>query len=306
MTSHTELSTLAQCEMKWHLRYREGIVGEPSDSLLLGRMIDAAAAAFWAREDWRAVLAAQIVEQGYTDTTPKLDYLDDVPELEVPARAYWLMQRYERHYSDFREQVTVLGTQVDLTAPIPETSQVHQAILDQVWMVEGTDIWVVERKTYGRNDRSALVEVDPQLTNNLWVARANGIEAIGIIWDGIYTYRWKPERPTQKQLIEDFLASGQGVGWSKRELTEWAREQAEIVPGVERPDRDSFEMLFLDRHEAHVAAAHQEIRALVSRRAALRRGAQPTRNIGPLCKACAQRETCFERLAFPQSIELAS
>jgi hypothetical protein len=292
--------------MKWHLRYQEGLRGEPSDSLRLGRLIDATAAAFWRRDDWRSVLAEQIVEQGFADFVPELDFLDEVPELEVPARAYWLMQRYERHYGPMLAQVEVLGEQVDLTAPIPGTSQKHQAIIDHIWRVEG-DVWVVERKTYGRADRTALVEVDPQLTNNLWVARANGYDAVGIIWDGIYTYRWRPEKPTQKQVVQDYIDQhGEPPAPTAKGVAEWAREAVERHSGIERPDSDSFEMLFLDRHDAHIQAAHRELQALVSRRTALRRGAQPTRNIGPLCKACEQRETCFERLAFPQSIEVAS
>jgi hypothetical protein len=265
LVSHTELSTLAQCEMKWHLRYREGLKSDESAALILGRLIDATAAAFWRGDDWRTVLREAIAEEGADPTRIDLDALDGSEGMEVAAKANWLMQRYDRHYADLRRQVKVVGQQLDLRAKLPGSTQTYQAIIDDVWELYG-DLWVVERKTYGRRDRLELVEVDPQLTNNLWVARENGIDAVGVVFDGIYTYRW-------------------------------------VGP---RPDSESFDLLWLDRTDDHISAAHREVKALASRRLALRRGAQPIRNVSPLCKSCGNRETCFERLAFPQSIELVS
>lgn len=265
-TSHTELSTLAQCERRWHYRYRARLTEPASPELQLGTMMDRAAAAFWRGDSWSDALNEEAHELGLIETAPDHEYLDEVPELEPLARAVWLMRRYEKHYADTRSTVTVLGEQVELSAVVPGTSQRHRAVLDAIWQL-GDDLWVVERKTYGRQDRINLVHVDPQLTGNLWLARANGVAARGVIWDGIYTYRWKRDA---------------------------------------RPPRESFQMLFLDRHDDHVAAAQRELRAAISRRAAIKRGAVPMRNIGPLCNRCGYREKCFEGLAFPQDIELTS
>lgn len=310
LTSHTELSTLAACEMKWHLRYREGIKGEPSDALILGRLIDVAAAHFWRNDgvSWKFTLAAEVVEQGLTEEIPDLDFIDDAEDLEIAARAYWLMKRYERHYADDLADVRVVGQQLDLRARIPGTKQSHQAIIDEIWEVDN-ELWMVERKTYSRNDSPEFADVSPQLTNNLWVARANGFDCKGIVYDGIYTYRWKPEKPTQKQLVEErSVAEPPQSSWHKLpagEKREWARQTVEHHPGIDRPDEESFTRLWLPRTDKHIAAAQEDIRAGLSRRAALRRGAKPMRNLGPLCKRnCEQKAECFERLAFPQEFEI--
>ena len=299
LTSHTELSKLAQCEMSWKLRYVDGVKGEPSDPMWLGTLVHRGAAAISLGGDWRQALAEAITEEGADPSLVVLEALDaDTPA----ATARWLLERYERHYADDLADVTVVAQELDLRATIPGTKQVHQAIIDEVWDVAG-DIWVVERKTFGRNDRLDYVEVDPQLTNNLWVARANGIDAVGIVFDGIYTYRWKPEKPTLGAIEEKLVACGyQGT---KKDLREQARGvQADESNWVERPDSDSFTRLWLDRQPEHVEAAQTEIRGAISRRNALRRGAHPTRNIGNNCRYCDQRSACWEMLAFPQEIVL--
>lgn len=305
LTSHTELTALSQCEMKWHLRYREHLKGDDSDALILGRLIDRAAAAFWRGDDWVAALIEAVADDDVD--TDKVDptLWDAVVDMEVPAKAFWLMQRYERTYTDDRKRITVVGQQLDLRAKIPGTQQVHQAIIDDIWQDDLGRLWMVERKTYGRNDRIEMVEVDPQLTNNLWVARANGYDCVGIVWDGIYTYRWKTEKPTLTQLEAEIVA-GDWAGGTKQELRVLAKQLQERHPGIDRPDEDSFSLLWLDRTDEHVRAAQADIRAGIARRNALRRGAKPVRNLGPLCKGCGQKPECYARLAFPQDVELVA
>jgi hypothetical protein len=159
---------------------------------------------------------------------------------------------------------------------------------------------MVERKSYGRRDRLFTVEVDPQLTLNLWVLAQNGIPCVGIVFDGIYTYRWKPEKPTQAVMMETLLTEGPVyTTLSKTELRERAKWAIESHPGIDRPPVESFDRLYLDRTSAHIDAALDEVRASIQRRNALRRGATPQRNISSWCKSCAQRPVCWERLAFP-------
>jgi hypothetical protein len=301
-TSHTELSLLARCEMAWKLRYVDGIRGEASDAMRLGTLVHIAAGAINRGGDWRRALAEKIAEDGADANLVDVDSLDEIEGAEVPAKAAWLAKRYEEHYAEERSTIEVVHTELDLTADLPDTGQVHQAIIDEVWRDAAGDLWVVERKTYGRGDRITYVEVDPQLTNNLWVARANGIDAVGIVWDGIYTYRWKPEKPTQKALIE-------AGGWpdeltTKAAIQAWAKAEVAKHPGIERPPSESFTRFWLDRTDEHLAAAQQDIGASVRRRAELRAGEQPVRNIGSDCDWCSQRTVCWEMLAFPQSFEL--
>ncbi len=185
----------------------------------------------------------------------------------------------------------------------------HQAIIDNIFKI-GKRRFMVERKTYGKTEKLDLVDVDPQLTNNLWVAREHtGLKIDGIIFDGIYTYHWKTEKPTQAQVLEEGLASGESGtalrALNKTEQRDWAREAVARHPGIDRPDSESFEMLFLDRTAKHIAAAQLEIGGQLRRRAQLRRGVRPNRNIGPFCKNCAAKGECFSDLAFPQDTQLA-
>lgn len=296
-TSHTELSTLAKCEMQWKLRYIDGLKGDSSDAMRLGSLTHLGAAASNLGADWRLAIAEAIAEEDADPSLVDLEAFDaDTPE----STALWLLERYRRHYGD--QGVTVVATELELTATIPGTDSVHMAIIDEVWEVLG-DLWVVERKTYGRGARLHYVEVDPQLTLNLWVARENGIPAVGIVFDGIYTYRWSPEKPTQKALIEEAEAAGRS--WpTKKAATEWAREQVAKHPGIERPDSDSFMRLWLDRNDEHIEAALADVAGSVERREQLRSGSRPVRNIGTDCQWCSQRTACWEMLAFPQEVVL--
>lgn len=309
LSSHTELSTLTQCERRWRYQYIDKIRGDKSLPMILGSTMGVTCDAFWRHEDWRMALAVIICEAeaeagGYEPSPPDAIDLDQVTA-EPYATAYWLGQRYERFYADMLDEVEVEYTELDCRAKIPGTTQVHQAIIDNIFKI-GRRRYMVERKTYGKTEKLDLVDVDPQLTNNLWVAREHtGLKIDGIIFDGIYTYRWKAEKPTQQQLIDEALAAeGFPVGVSTmkpNERREWARAAVLAHPGVDRPDSESFEMLFLDRTPKHVAAAQKEIAGQLRRRAQLRRGVQPMRNIGPFCKNCPAKSDCFSDLAFPQS-----
>lgn len=310
LSSHSELSKLASCEMAWHLHYVEKIRGEQSEAMARGTIMHTLCNAFWrpsdgSAGDWRTEVAKMIVEDGADHQHVSVDTVVEEPY----ATCIWLMKRYERHYAPMLSQVRVLSEEYDARAKIPGTRNKHQAIIDNIWEI-GDFLWMVERKTYGRADKSSMVDVDPQLTNNLWVARTSlGLDIHGIIWDGIYTHRWMPEKPTQKALIEAELAGNPDFAAqcvTGKERTEWARAQVEVHPGVERPDSESFEMLYLDRTEKHIAAAQKEIRAVLRRRDALRRGAIPIRNLGPFCRSCEGQSECFDRLAFPLDTDVSA
>lgn len=298
ITSYSEMSMLASCEQKWSLRYREHLKGDDSQALQLGRLVDIGVSALLKGEDWYGLLQRTVAEEGADWSYVVLQ------DIEGPAStADWLIRRYRDYYG---LPPQVVATQLDLTAKIPGTAQIHRAIIDELWSVDG-ELWVVERKTYGRNDRLQLVDVDPQLTLNLWVARENGYDCKGIVFDGIYTYRWKPEKPTQGDMMNQILADPLRYGemWkdvSQKVLREKAKALIEESPGIDRPAADSFDRMWLDRTDEHIAEAIKEVKGGLQRRNALRRGARPMRNIGPSCRSCAQRPTCFERLGFPESV----
>ena len=309
LSSHTELSELTSCERRWWYKYVKGIRGEASDPMILGSTMGVLCDAFWRHKDWRPLLCAYIGDEGVD-----FDYIDlDLVTEEPYATAYWLMQRYERHYANMLDEVEVVYTELDCRAKIPGTNQVHQAIIDNIFAMKigkKKRHFMVERKTYGRMEKLDFVDVDPQLTNNLWVAQeVLDIKLDGIIFDGIYTHRWKAEKPTQAQCIVDGIenqvyltdARCELAEATKKEQTEWARAAVERHPGVERPDSESFEMLFLDRTPKHIEAAQEEIKGQLRRRAQLRRGVRPNRNIGPFCKNCPAKSECFSDLAFPQN-----
>ena len=306
LSSHTELSTLTQCERRWWYSYVLKIRGEASLPMILGSTMGVTCDAFWRGDNWEEVIAALVCEEGADIDSIDVDTITEEPY----ATAVWLMRRYERHYEYMRPKVKVIAQELDCRATIPGTKFKHQAIIDEVWEIDGRN-WMVERKTYGKTDKLAMVDVDPQLTNNLWVAREHtGMKFAGIIFDGIYTYRWKAEKPTQKALIEEDIANVDVIdgitleSMKKADQTDWARAALERHPGVDRPDSESFEMLYLDRTAKHIKQAQIEIVGQLKRRAQLRRGTHPNRNLGPFCTNCPARSQCFEDLAFPQDVEV--
>lgn len=315
LSSHTELSTLSHCERRWWYKYVQKIKDARSPAMILGITLGQCCNEFWLGNDWRRmlrtiILCAEAEASGFVPELADVDLIDlERVTAEPFADAYWLMQRYDRQYASMYPKVKVLGQEIDCRAKIPGTTQVHQAIIDELWQI-GKRKYMVERKSFGRNDKSDLVDYDPQLTNNFWVAQEHlGIKLDGIIWDGIYTHHWTPTKPTQGQLIEEVLQKPGCGEWEKRYPTkaaqrDWAREQVELHPGLDRLDSESFQMLWLDRTPKHIEAAQKEIAGQLRRRAQLRKGVQPMRNIGPFCKNCPAKVQCFEDLAFPQAFDV--
>ncbi len=246
-TSFTELSTLAGCEQRWWYRFMEHADNDPSRAMMLGTLVHEGAAALYAGEkDWGRIGA---VAQGMGLATDGSD--------ETVDKAAWLLERYFAYYGADRSIVKVLGQELELKAKLPGTDVTVWGHLDEVWQVDGK-VWVVERKTYGRRDRLDLLDIDPQITLYSWLARENGLDVFGTIFDGIYTYQWKGERALS----------------------------------------ESFDRLYLDRTETQIEHALEWARRILSRRTAVKRSKRPVRNIGPLCKSCSHREQCGEALSF--------
>lgn len=290
-TSHTELSTLSACEMKWFLRYVEKERGETTTPMYLGTLLHEGTAHLLEGRPWSTDWPEEAMAAGALNVEPWLT-------------AAWLLERYARYHAKFLSEVTVIANEQRLFVPVPGTKQRHECVLDS--MIEhGGRRWVREAKSYGRQTRVEYLMVDPQVTLNLAVAREHYENVAGILFDGIYTHRFALERPTQKQVIEEATVAGTLPDFAtKKAQQEWAREVVAEHRGYERPLAVSFHQEWLDRTPEHTEAAWAEVRAGISRRNALKRTKQPLRNIGYNCGSCGQRGTCWERLAFPLDIDL--
>lgn len=303
--SFSEANTLANCEWKWDYVYRQGHDGDVSFAMLKGTAAHELAAKWWESGDVSSALSPETVDeivrcQGGMGVEAVLDWAD------------WMMRRYAEYHEDLRNSMDVVEHELTLTAILPGTKIPVVGRIDGVYANKTTgELYAVERKTYGRRDRLDYLTVDPQVSLYYWVLQQNGYDITGVMYDGIYTYRWKPEKPTQKQLIEDAKngtlvdVDSPAADAPKKVWTEWAREQVERHPGAERPVADSFDVIWLDRTEGQVEQALLDLKGVVNRRAALRRkGARPIRNIGQQCNWCSARSACHEALAFPQTILL--
>lgn len=207
---------------------------------------------------------------------------------QLLADTLWLFDRYRRHYGRARNSgsLRVIDTEHKLLAPIPGTDVSLVTYVDQI-VKTSSGLWVVERKTMRDWKRLNSIEVDPQVTIELFQVRNAGWPIKGVIYDAIRTYRWKPEKPTQKWLMEN-----EGL------TREQAKQQIELHPGIERPDDESFQLLYPDRHPEQITEAVADMQTAVRRRALLAAGERPVRNIGSACDNCPFREKCWNELSF--------
>lgn len=304
--SFSEANTLSNCEWKWDYTYRLGNNGgDASVAMLKGTVTHEVVAHWW--------------DTGEVDGGIAVETLSEIEETcpgsydELLNWVDWIMPRYAQHYGTLRGELKVVEHELELTAKLPGTNVTVMGHVDGLYREAVTGrLFAVERKTYGRRDRLEYLSVDPQVSLYYWLLQENGYDIYSIMWDGIYTHQWKPEKPTQKELIEAAQLEQGGVGrlsglpfTTNKQWTEWAREQVAQHPGVERPNADSFDLVWLDRTDAQIEQALLDLKSVVSRRTALRRkGARPIRNIGQGCSWCSARTSCHEALAFPQTILL--
>ncbi len=317
-TSYSELSTLAECEEKWRRQYSGPRVKRaPSVQMATGTLVHGGVNTFWTEGSFAP---------GLDDAFEKLTEEHGGGNVGTYGEAFelalWLLERYAEVYKDFTRNVEVIEVEKRLQAKVPGSPFSIYGYVDRMVRINGK-LWLVETKTMKDWSRLDLVDVDPQQTLYFWLARENGLEPHGILFDAIRTYRWKLEKPTQGALIEEEVAqadaNGCGPRWmaddfadlypdltpAKRKL-EWARTAVDLHPGVEaHPAYESFNQAWLDRSEEQIAEALKWARGLMRRRSALKHGATASRNIGPFCKSCFHKDDCFEDFAFPpQTFEL--
>lgn len=313
-TSFSELATLATCEEKWYRRY---VLREPSESgpaalkgtlwhegtgaLLMGGTLD----------DAHVAMKAALAEEGID---PRL--VDDKTR-EAVEDAWWLVERYSRHYAVQLKQVKVVAHELRLARDLTYFTRdgwkkvTVKGNLDTL-VDFGGRLWLREAKSSGRKDVLDTAYVAPQITLYWWLVEEMDLAALGydklygVLLDYAYTYRWKLQKPTQGALIEERSATDKEfAALPKKAQTEWARVAVSQHPGIEaHADSESFEQLWLDRTAAQVDAGLRWAEAILERRYALTQALPdrpPTiRNMGLACRSCDHKANCYGEMAFPQ------
>lgn len=287
-SSYSELNTVASCERRWAYKYLWRTEFEQPKSWARGTNIHEVVGEWW---DHPELSMAQILGE--------LPHSEDPEELDLLV---WLALRYEQFHSDDRAgSVRVVGRELKFEQKLPGTEVTIVSYIDQLDSVDGKLV-PVERKSMANweiLDEITLVGAQPSIY--LWqLRRWVDVEMMKV--DAIRTYRWKPERPTQKELLPAIEA--EHPDWTKKAMGEEAKRQVEAHPGVERPVEESFRVEWLDRTDRQIEETHEDMRAALQRRMQLAAGAPPTRNIGPMCKRCPFKGRCWDELAFGEEEEI--
>lgn len=272
--SPSELSTLAQCEWKWHFKYEQEEEDPPGPALQLGTLVHKWGEAWHSGEG--AVLPSYWVDDYLVyvkGVAPKdaIVHLSDFPE-ETIVTAEWLAGRYEEHYGPRPpENWEIIATEPFIPFDFGDGVQVicradHLIRIHDDEEYEG--LWLREMKSYGRNSRLELTTISPQETTYLIGAEeAYGERPRGILFDGVYTYQWVKPRPAV----------------------------------------DSFQRIWTNRNEEQVQLALRQLGAAVDRKYELI--GQPITsalaNVGPLCTSCNFKHQCFQRMLGDDYSEIA-
>ena len=252
----SSLSVLADCQWKWHARYVRGLPDRPGPAALLGTLLGDLTSAWWEGEDWEpiAVAAVKVWEAENPDAEFSPEWI---------GKAVWLMERYVLHYSDERDSVKVLGTEIPFKLRLPGRYGWLVGRIDQLWEVDGK-VWVRENKTMGDWSKIDQHMRSHQTTLYYWAAQQLGYEPWGILLDCQRTYRWKRD---------------------------------------EHPPADSFERRWFDRHDEQLANAIIECgKGLTLAKMLINGTLLPLRNIEQHCSYCAYSNECNAELGFSDLI----
>ena len=173
-TSYSELSSFASCEQKWWNRYIDKQADEPSAAMSRGTDLHEAIDQWWRGTPW---------------------------ERSDDETVNWLMVRYNEHYGPMRDEVEVLQSELELRAPLANGRELL-GYVDGLYSWKGMT-WLVERKSMKDWSRLAMLDADLQISLYAWLARENGIQFDGLIYDAIKTFHWKQPRPASESF--DFV-----------------------------------------------------------------------------------------------------
>lgn len=264
--SFSELNTLATCEERWFQNYVQRRQGEPTLKMRFGTVMHYLVGFWW---QTGKLMPAHMAAHEEQVTLPEVgkQSLDD---------ADWLLDRYVERYGEMRAVWEVVGTELELSAGLTLTAGSPRCVdvwgtPDQILRHRASGrLIVVERKTMADFRRMEIVDVTPQETLYVWLARENGYNVDAVFFDAIRNYRWT------------------------RDV---------------HPAADSFDHAWLYRDDDQVEGALRWARALLRRRDTLYFGAvgvdDPIKNISQqTCAGCSYQDTCWESLSFPHDIEI--
>jgi PD-(D/E)XK nuclease superfamily len=313
LINYSEFATLARCETQWGYAYllNQEEPGEKA-GMHRGTLLHVGA------DRWLRGLGATLPEEWTDDIntggkpgverTLRLDSFD--PLLVEQAR--WLLSRYEAHYGSVPPaNWEIVSSEewltCEVTAPggtfriVGRTDGLIRVFPNKAKRGKGK-LWLREVKSAANiKQRLLTVDVEPQPTIYYALVEANyGERPQGILFDGINTYQWKPERPTQSALIEEASKTAlflheYPTGKLQRE---WAKAQVEQHPGVERPAADSFQRAWPDRTPEQIDIGMQYLRSAIEHREQLRHGGLDVTlpNVGQSCNSCGFKPRCWARL----------
>jgi hypothetical protein len=200
----------------------------------------------------------------------------------------WLGQRYMDHYGwEPPADWDVLGTEIEVRVPVPGTDDLELHGFMDAAVKRPDGIWVVEDKSYGKRDRLEYVHVSLQETLMAGAFELQfELPVAGVIFNGVYTQRWKPTYPTQRELMEEGRTRVQ------------AKAHIDMLKqrglGIDRPLADSFDRIETTRtpemyeHAWRIVASAAQVRRDLRERRRV-----PIPNFGPACRWCDNKYACF-------------
>jgi hypothetical protein len=317
--NYSEFTALATCERKWAYAY---IFGEQEEGARRGLHLGTLCHLWHSR--WLQGLGATLPEvwtddintggkPGEERTLSLTDF-----ESELVTRATWLAGRFVACYgAEPPSSWNVISTEEWLVRDFGDFGLVGRT--DGFVEIDG-QLWLIEVKSFGsRPGPLAYAHVSPQLGCYGLLAEArHGHTPFGVLYQGIYTYQWKPEVPTQAALIEAAKVGGlkaevHGIPTPVSSLTKadqrtWAKaRQGDPSLWTERAPEESFEQLEVELGEEHYATAYEYLASAVRRRAILRRREkfdQPIPSVGAHCLYCGFKDRCWNDLGGVEPYEI--
>jgi len=281
--SYSEIDTLTTCERQWDYTYRQGYDQE-------GKGLRIGTSWHLFTDDWwwgRYEVPGYFTPTAYGLIGEEADLL------------FWLIDRYIQVYgrSPSDTGLSLYASEMEGRIPSPVEGVDLTFHVDKVIMDQGGALWVLETKSYGSRRRLALLDVTLQETlYTHGVQQLTEMPVLGVLFDGVYTYRWKPK---QRTLAEIEAEMGNVAGVTKKELRLQAKAIQAMDPGIERPPAESFNRILLSREQPQIDEALLIVAEAIKRRQDITDGdpnADPLPNIGAHCGHCPARSECWGTL----------
>lgn len=304
LINYSEFNVLTQCERKWVYQYvlNQEEVGAKR-GLHLGTLIH-----LW-HGRWLCGQGATLpgvwsddINTGGKPGEERRLSLDDF-EPELVERALWLAARFEKVYGSAPPSSwRVISAEEWMTREFTWGTLVGRT--DGLVEIDGK-LWLIEVKSYGsRPGPLAYAQVSPQLGCYSLLAEAKyGERPFGVLYQGVYTYQWKPKVPSQKDLntkaMEDRIRID-GVPFGqlpKKKRDAWTKAQQAVHPGLEREPEESFDDLEVEIGDDHMRTTAAYLENAISRREILAEWAnEALPSIGQQCRNCGFRPQCWADL----------